>query len=102
MKFEFIRTEKAHYPVTVLCAVLEVSRSGFHAWLKRPPSARATSDAQLAVQVAASHQRSRRRYLKLERNEAAWKALDPALAADSLAAIPWSEWEFVEGGYDPP
>jgi transposase InsO family protein len=62
VKFEFIRTEKAHYPVTVMCTVLEVSRSGFHAWLKRPPSARATSDAQLAVQVAASHQRSRRRY----------------------------------------
>lgn len=62
MKFEFIRTEKAHFPVTVLCSVLEVSRSGYHAWWKRPPSLRKTSDAQLAVQVAASHQRSRRRY----------------------------------------
>jgi len=62
VRFEFIRTEKAHYPVTVLCAVLEVSCSGFHAWHRRPPSVRATSDAQLAVQVAASHQRSRRRY----------------------------------------
>jgi putative transposase len=57
VKFEFIRTEKAHFPVTVLCSVLEVSRSGYHAWRKRPPSLRKTSDAQLAV-----HQRSRRRY----------------------------------------
>ena len=40
--------------------------------------------------------------LKLERDEPAWQALDPALDADSLSAVPWSDWEFVEGGYDPP
>ena len=62
MKFEFIRAEKACYPVTVLCSVLEVSPSGFYAWCKRLPSARARSDAQLAVQVAAVHKRSRRTY----------------------------------------
>ena len=62
MKFEFIRAEKAYYPVTVLCSVLEVSPSGFYAWCKRPLSARACSDAQLAVQVAAVHTRSRRTY----------------------------------------
>ncbi len=38
MRFEFIRAEKASYPVTVLCSVLEVSRSGFHAWCQRPAS----------------------------------------------------------------
>ena len=62
MKFEFIHAEKAFYPVTVLCSVLAVSRSGFHAWCKRPPSARSTSDALLVVQITASHKRSRRRY----------------------------------------
>lgn len=62
MKFEFIRAEKAFYPLSVLCFVLEVSRSGFYAWCNRTPSARATSDAQLAVQVAAVHNRSRRTY----------------------------------------
>lgn len=61
MKFEFIRAEKA-YPVTVLCSVLEVSPSGFYAWRKRPLSARASSDAQLALQVTAVHKRSRRTY----------------------------------------
>ena len=59
MRFEFIRAEKAFYPLTVLCSVLEVSRSGFYAWCKRRRSARATSDAQLAVQVAAVSKRSR-------------------------------------------
>ena len=62
MKFEFIRAEKASYPVAVLCGVLDVSRSGYHAWCKRPPSPRKSSDAQLAVQVAAVHKRSRRAY----------------------------------------
>ena len=62
MKFEFIRVEKALYPVTVLCAVLEVARSGFYAWLSRAASARARSDSQLAVEVAATHKRSRGRY----------------------------------------
>ena len=32
MRYRFIRAEKAHYPVTVLCQVLQVARSGFYAW----------------------------------------------------------------------
>lgn len=62
MRFEFILAEKARYPVTVLCSVLQTSCSGFYAWCKRPRSAHATSDAQLSVQVTASYNRSRRRY----------------------------------------
>lgn len=31
LRFQFIEAEKANYPVTVLCRVLEVSRSGFYA-----------------------------------------------------------------------
>ncbi len=62
MKFALVDAEKAHFPISVLCDVLGVSRSGYHAWKKRPPSARAKSDAQLAVEIAAAHQKSRRRY----------------------------------------
>ncbi len=62
MKFELVDAEKANYPVIVLCDVLSVSRSGFYAWKKRPPSARAKADAQLAVEIAAAHKRSRQRY----------------------------------------
>ena len=35
MKFVFIAAEKAFYPVRMLCSVLEVSRSGFYAWVDR-------------------------------------------------------------------
>jgi len=60
--FQLVDAEKAQYPVEVLCAVLEVSRSGYYAWKKRPPSTRAKSDAQLTVEIAATHKKSKRRY----------------------------------------
>lgn len=62
MKFAFILAEKANYPIVVLCELLGVSRSGFHAWKHRPRSARQCCDAQLATQVAAVHKRSRGTY----------------------------------------
>jgi hypothetical protein len=62
MRFVFIRAERASYPVRVLCAVLEVSRSGYSAWLGRPEPARTTADAQLTVEIAAVHKRSRATY----------------------------------------
>ena len=62
MRFAFILAEKAFYPISVLCRVLGVSRSGFHAWAKREPSRRARDDAKLAVEVAAAHARSRGTY----------------------------------------
>jgi putative transposase len=62
MKFAFIQAEKAVFPVTVLCRVLEVSRAGFYATQSRPLSARAREDDHLAVQIAAIHRASRRRY----------------------------------------
>lgn len=62
MNFTFILAEKALYPITVLCRVLGVSRSGYHAWCKPPQAARVRSDAHLAAQVAAVHKRSRKAY----------------------------------------
>jgi putative transposase len=62
VRFAFIFAEKAFYPVTMLCAVLGVSCSGFYSWRRRPQSERTRSDAQLAVQVTAVHERSRKTY----------------------------------------
>lgn len=62
MKFGFIDAKKASYPVALLCQHLDVSRSGYYAWAKRPESQRDRSDRALSVEVAAVHQESRSRY----------------------------------------
>jgi len=62
VKFALIEAEKAHFPLTVLCEVLEVSRSGFYAWRSRPPSIRATEDARLVDEIVAAHGKSGERY----------------------------------------
>ena len=62
MKFAFIDAEKAMWPVSVLCQVLGVSRSGYYAWRGRPASESTQEDAKLAVEIAATHKRSRDTY----------------------------------------
>jgi transposase InsO family protein len=62
VKFAFIHAEKAQWPIVVMCRVLEVSRSGYHAWTRRPPSKRATEDAELAADIATVHDESGKRY----------------------------------------
>jgi len=62
VKFAFILVEKAFFPITVLCRVLAVSRSGFHAWAKRRPSQHARDDARLTAHIVAFHERSLRTY----------------------------------------
>ncbi len=62
MRFSFILTEKALYPVALMCRLLQVSRSGFYEWVKRGPSKRAKRDAFLKEKIAASHKGSRGTY----------------------------------------
>lgn len=62
MRFDFIAAKKAIYPVTVLCHVLKVRRSGFYAWQDREVSARAKEDTRLAVEVRAVYREYKGRY----------------------------------------
>jgi putative transposase len=45
-----------------LCAVLEVSRSGYYRWRRHAPSKRAQADTILRQRIGALHRRSRRTY----------------------------------------
>ena len=49
VRFRFIAAEKASHSVTILCRCLQVTRSGFYAWQRRPESAHARRDRQLRV-----------------------------------------------------
>ena len=57
-----IKELRREYPARVLCRVLGVSRSGFHAWLVRRPSQRARWRERLKVAALAAHQRTRQTY----------------------------------------
>ena len=53
---------QARFCIATMARVLGVSPSGYYAWRRRPTSARAKADADLAVRVQAIHTRSRGTY----------------------------------------
>jgi putative transposase len=60
--YRFISAEKARTPVSMQCALLEVSRSGYYDWARRPPSDRALCDAWLTEKIKSIHAANRRVY----------------------------------------
>jgi len=51
MRFAFIAAEKALFPVSLLCSVLKVSRSGFYAWRHHKEPPRRAQDRRLGLEV---------------------------------------------------
>ncbi|RMG31320.1 MAG: hypothetical protein D6721_01565 [Gammaproteobacteria bacterium] len=72
-----------------MCRLLGVSTSGFYAWLRRPESARARRDAELAERIEAIHVRSRGTYGV------------PRIHAELRAEAERAIFEFIEGWYNP-
>jgi transposase InsO family protein len=62
MRYACIQAEKAHYPVTVLCRVLQVARSGYYAWCQRAESRRRQQNQWALVHIRACHHASKGRY----------------------------------------
>jgi hypothetical protein len=62
MRFAFIARHRHVWPLEWMCSLLEVSRSGFHAWLTRAPSARALADAALTPVIERSFKAGDRTY----------------------------------------
>jgi transposase InsO family protein len=58
VKFLFILEEKANFPVSTMCRVLGVSRSGFYAWRARGESPKAQKERSLLVHVKAAFNES--------------------------------------------
>jgi transposase InsO family protein len=62
VSYAFIRDHVANFPIAVMCEVLQVSRSGYYDWARRPESPRAVADRTLAAEIRAAHAGSRGRY----------------------------------------
>lgn len=62
MRFAFIRRHAREYPVRGLCRALEVSPSGYYAWLRRSESRRCRDDRRLTTEIRAVHRASRFTY----------------------------------------
>ena len=62
MKYAFILDELMIYPLSVVCGVLKVTPSGFHAWRGRAPSKRAQERDRLSTDVRKVFDAHRGRY----------------------------------------
>jgi len=59
VKYAFIKANAHRHKVTHLLTVLDVSPSGYYAWLDRPESARAQANRALTAKILAFHKASR-------------------------------------------
>ncbi len=55
-----IKEMRLQYSVPLMSRVLDVSASGYYAWLERPLSKRAQEDVRLEVEIKAAHKRTRK------------------------------------------
>ena len=62
MRYKFMRDHREVFPVSPMCRVLEVGRSGFYAWLNRPESLRSREDLRLIDEIKTVHTGSRQTY----------------------------------------
>jgi putative transposase len=62
VKFAFVREHRQCWPVLVICEVLQVSRGGYYAWRKRPPSARKIRQQELLEKIRIAHQENQELY----------------------------------------
>ena len=57
-----MKTNQADFPVRAMCRVLDISPSGYYAWLGREPSARAKRDKELTERIETVWRENRRVY----------------------------------------
>ena len=62
MRFAFVAKHRSIWPMTWLCNALDVSRSGFHAWMNRTPAKRTLENEVMALVVRQSFVASDRTY----------------------------------------
>lgn len=62
MKYAFIRENHQAHDIRRMCAVLDVSTSGYYDWVERPESERSKDNRRLVTHIKCHHQASHRIY----------------------------------------
>ena len=62
MRYRCIHRRRSQYPVSMMCRVLRVSRSGYYAWQVRPESQRAKQNRELTRVIRRIHAESKQTY----------------------------------------
>ena len=62
MRYEFIKEYRDRYRLQSMCKVLNVSKSGYYAWIKRMPNKRVIANNKLLGSIRDIYQKSRRVY----------------------------------------
>lgn len=62
MRYPFIQEHAGRFPLSALCRVMRVSRSGYALWQKRSQSRRSREEQELLRHIQAAHRRSRGTY----------------------------------------
>ena len=62
MKYQFIKDNSSGFSVERMAKVLNVSRSGYYAWLSRPHSQRAEENSRLDIEIKSVYEASKGRY----------------------------------------
>ena len=62
MRYRFVTTERAFFPVRMLCRLVGVAVSGFYTWLRRGPARHHEDDRRMSERIGAIFAASRRTY----------------------------------------
>lgn len=62
MKYAFIQVHQAEFPISLMCRVLKIARSGYYKWLSQPASERERVNTALTEAIKAAHTASRQTY----------------------------------------
>jgi putative transposase len=62
VRYRFVQKHQGQFPVTTLCRVMNISRSGFYAWREREPSERQQENKGLLRQIHHFFERSNQTY----------------------------------------
>lgn len=95
-----MKVHQAVYPIATQCRVLEVSTSGYYAWLKREPSERSKANAVLLKKIKKFHELSDGTYgaprihadLEAEKNGASLNRVARVMCAAGIQGVSPRKW----------